>query len=128
MKAGSDMYPTDLREQLEVDQWALHGQSTFQTGLTPIRHLLNRVPGDNTTAMDFWYKRAERLYETLNLRLDGRSYVALDRYTVADVPHFIAVDEHESCNIDLARYPNVKRWYEAIMARPAVQRGLEHVG
>lgn len=127
-KAGNDMYPSEPREQIEVDQWALHGQSTFQTGLSPIRHLLNRVPGDNPTAVEFWQKRAERLYETLNLRLDGRDYVAVDRYTVADVPHFIAVQEHESCNIDLDRYPNVKRWYETILARPAVQRGLAEVG
>jgi GST-like protein len=127
-KSGNGMYPTDPREQLEVDQWALHGQSTFQPGLSPIRHLLNRVPGDNQSAKDFWYKRAERLYETLNLRLDGRGYVALDRYTVADIPHFVAVDEHDSYNIDLGRYPNVQRWYETIRARPAVQRGMEEVG
>ena len=69
-----------------------------------------------------------RLYETLNLRLEGRSYIALDRYTVADVAHFTWVNRYADQKIDLALYPNVKRWYETILARPAVQRGIAVVG
>ena len=127
-KTGNGMYPTDLRDRLEVDQWSLHGQATFGPGLTPIGHLENRIQGDNAGAKAFFRGRAERLYETLNLRLEGRSTIALERYTVADVAHFTWVNRHAYQKIDLARYPNVKRWYETILARPAVQRGLAVVG
>lgn len=123
-KTGNGMYPTDPGEQLLVDQWAMHGQATFGTGLTPITHLENRIPGDNAGAKAFFRGRAERLYETLNLHLEGKSYVALDRYTVADVAHFTFVNRHADQKIDLAHYPNVRRWHESILARPAVQRGL----
>jgi GST-like protein len=126
-KTGNGMYPDDVREQLEVDQWALHGQATFGPGLTPIGHLENRIPGDNAGAKAFFRGRAERLYETLNLRLEGRTYIALERYTVADVAHFTWVHRHADQKIDLARYSNVERWYRTILARPAVQRGLAPV-
>jgi GST-like protein len=120
--------PDDPLDQLEVDQWSLHGQATFGPGLTPIGHLENRIQGDNAGAKAFFRARAERLYETLNLRLQGRSYIALERYTVADVAHFTWVNRHAEQRIDLVRYPEVKRWYETILARPAVQKGIAVVG
>lgn len=127
-KSNNGMYPTDAAEQLEVDQWALHGQATFGPGLTPLGHLENRIQGDNAGAKAFFRGRAERLYETLNLRLEGRPYVAIGRYTVADVAHFTWVNRADDQKIDLSRYPNVKRWHASIAARPAVQRGLAPVG
>ena len=123
-KTGNGMYPNDPAEQLEVDQWSMHGQATFGPGLTPLGHLEHRIPGDNAGAKAFFRGRAERLYQTLNLRLAGRPYIALDRYTVADVAHFTWVNRHADQKIDLAPFPNVKRWYETVLARPAVQRGL----
>jgi GST-like protein len=127
-KTGSSMYPVDADERLEVDQWALHGQATFGPGMTPLGHLQNIIDGDNAGAIAFFRARGERLYETLDRRLEGRSYIALDTYTVADVAHFTTVNLFEYQKIDLARYANVKRWYETILARPAVQRGLAVVG
>ena len=123
-KTGNGMYPTDPLDQLEVDQWSLHGQATFGPGVTPIGHLEHRIQGDNAGAKAFFRGRAERLYETLNLRLEGQSYIALGRYTVADVGHFTWVNRYADQKIDLARYPNVKRWYQTVLARPAVQRGI----
>ena len=127
-KTGNGMYPEDPGEQLEVDQWSLHGQATFGPGLTPIGHLEHRIPGDNAGAKAFFRGRALRLYETLNLRLQNRNYICLERYTVADVAHFTWVNRHEDQKIDLAQHPIVKRWYETILARPAVQRGIATVG
>ena len=49
-KSRNGMYPDDPLEQLEVDQWSLHGQATFGPGLTPIGHLENRIAGDNAGA------------------------------------------------------------------------------
>ena len=95
---------------------------------TPIVHLEIRIQGDNAGAKAFFRGRAERLYETLNLRLEGRSYIALNHYTVADVAHFTWVNRYADQKIDLARYPNVRRWYETVLARPAVQRGIAVVG
>jgi GSH-dependent disulfide-bond oxidoreductase len=127
-KSNNGMYPTDPAEQMEVDQWAMHGQATFGPGLTPLGHLENRIQGDNAGAKAFFRGRAERLYETLNLRLEGRPYIAIGRYTVADVAHFTWANRAEDQKIDLSKYPNVKRWHAAIAARPAVQRGLAIVG
>jgi len=126
-KTGNGMYPSDPREQLEVDQWAMHGQATFGPGLTPIRHLELTLVDNNEGAKDFYRPRAEQLCGVLDRRLEGREYVCLDRYTVADVPHFSGVHANYPI-LDIDRFPNVKRWYETILTRPAVQRGLERVG
>ncbi|MCC6473501.1 MAG: glutathione S-transferase N-terminal domain-containing protein [Burkholderiales bacterium] len=126
-KTGSPFYPSDYREQLEVDQWLLHGQSTFGPGVSPLAHLENRIQGDHAAAKAFFRGRAERLYETLDLRLAGRAWLALERYTVADISHLPWVNRAADQRIDLARYPNVKRWLDAGLARPAVQRGLAPV-
>lgn len=126
-KTGNGMYPTDPREQLEVDQWAMHGQATFGPGLTPIRHLELTLVDNNEEAKKFYRPRTDRLFETLDARLAGRDYICLDRYTVADVAHFAPVYGNLPIT-DLDRFPNVKRWYETVLARPAVQRGLETVG
>lgn len=123
-KTGSDMYPTDPLDQLEVDQWALHGQATFGPGLTPLGHLENRVEGDNAGAKAFFRARAERLYETL----EGRAYICLETYTIADVGHFVWARRFDDQNMDITRYPNVEHWVETISTRTAVQRGLEVVG
>ena len=42
-----------------------------------------------------------------------------------DVGHFTWVNRYPQAKIDIGAYPNVKRWYEKIAARPAVQRGLK---
>ena len=51
--------------------------------------------------------------------------MAADEYTIADIAIFPWMRGAESRGIDLAQYPNVKRWFDAISARPAVQRGVQ---
>ena len=77
-----------------------------------------------------WYddgKRAHKMNTFTDFIACARHLVA-ERYTVADIAHVTWVNRSEESKIDLAKYPNVKRWHESILARPAVQRGLALVG
>ena len=58
----------------------------------------------------------------LDTRLEGRDFVA-DEYSIADVSIWPWVSRFEWQTIDLKRYPNVRRWYETVAQRPAVQTG-----
>ena len=60
----------------------------------------------------------------LDKRLDGREYL-VGEYSIADIASYPWLRSHEAQGQDLNDFPNVKRWYEAIEARPAVQRGVQ---
>ena len=59
----------------------------------------------------------------LDKRLGEAAYLA-DEYSIADIATYPWVARHEWHKIDLNDFPNVKRWYDTIGARPAVQRGM----
>jgi GST-like protein len=67
---------------------------------------------------------AKRLYGVLDKRLAEAAYLA-DEYSVADIATYPWVARHEWHRVDLAAFPNVKRWYDTIARRPAVARGME---
>jgi GST-like protein len=60
----------------------------------------------------------------LDKRLSEVTWLAGDEYSMADIITFPWIRNPERRNIDLATYPNVKRWHDAMAARPAVQRGV----
>jgi GST-like protein len=60
----------------------------------------------------------------LNARLEGREYLA-DGYSIADIATYPWVARYEWHKADLSEFPHVKRWFDAISARPAVQRGMK---
>jgi GST-like protein len=81
-------------------------------------------------ARDYGFKRyhdeTKRLYGVLDRRLEGRDFVATsDEPSIADFAILGWAWRHERHQVDLAGLPSVKRWYEAMMARPATKRGFE---
>src|SRR5260370_11897176 len=72
-------------------------------------------------AMDRYRNEVNRLYGVLNRRLADRPYLAGD-YSIADMASYPWVVPHERQGQNIADFPNVKRWLDAIAARPAVVR------
>ena len=66
---------------------------------------------------------AKRLYGVLDQRLATTAYLA-DEYSIADIATYPWVARHEWHRVDLAAFPNVRRWYDTIGRRPAVARGM----
>jgi GST-like protein len=75
-------------------------------------------------AIERFRKEALRLYGVLEKELGQRDYLA-GEYSIADIATFPWVGRHEGHHVRLEEFPNVKRWFDAISARPAVQRGME---
>ena len=69
-------------------------------------------------------KETARLYGVLDRRLAGRDFIA-DTYSIADMASYPWIVPHERQGQKLEDFPNVKRWYEAIKARPAVVAAYE---
>ncbi len=75
-------------------------------------------------AIDRFTNEVNRLHKVMNQRLGQSEYLAGERYTIADIATWPWVSNPERRGVDMALYPNVQRWYEGILARPAVQRGM----
>jgi GST-like protein len=104
---------------IEWTMWQMGGPGPI---FGQVHHFVKYNKGKAPYAEDRFLKEAHRLYGVLDRRLDGRGFVA-DDYSIADIMIWPWVSRFEWQTIDLNQYPNVKRWYLAIAARPAVQRG-----
>jgi GST-like protein len=115
--SGSDRYA--------VLQWLMFQMGSVGPMLGQAHHFRVYAPEKIPYAIDRYTKEAQRLYAVMNQRLGEAPYFAGSEYSIADMSIWPWLCYHEHQGIDLASYPHVKRWYEEIRARPAVQRGLE---
>ena len=74
-------------------------------------------------AIERYTTETRRLWSVLDGRLDGREFIAGD-YSIADIAIFPWTARYEWQGIALEEYPNVKIWFEALYARPAVKKGM----
>jgi GSH-dependent disulfide-bond oxidoreductase len=116
------LWPKDTRKRYEVIQWLM-----FQMGgVGPMFGQANyffRAQEKVPQAIDRFHKEALRLYKVLDQQLASREFLA-GEYSIADIATYPWVWRHEMHQIKLEDFPKVKRWYDAISARPAVQRGM----
>ena len=115
-KSGNGRYKV-----IEWLMWQMGGPGPM---LGQVHHFVKYNRGKAPYAEERYLKEAHRLYGVLNKRLDDREFVA-DDYSIADIAIWPWVSRFEWQTVDLKQYPNVKRWYETIAARPAVQRGVQ---
>ena len=73
-------------------------------------------------AIERYRNEAERLYGVLDKHLAGREHICGD-YSIADMACWPWVLTYKSQGIDLAAFPEVRRWYDALKQRPALRRG-----
>merc|ERR1712093_615233 len=70
-------------------------------------------------------KEVNRQYAVMDAWLSTHDFFGGDAYTIADIAIVSWAWRASKHKVDLAKdFPNVKRWYDVVMARPAVQRGL----
>ena len=114
--------PEDLRSRQECLQWLFWQMG----GLGPMagqNHHFNRfAPEKLPYAIQRYVKETARLYGVLDKRLADRSYVAGSEYSIADMAIYPWIDRHPWQEQNLDDFPNLKRWYLDIQARPATVR------
>ncbi|MDX1481386.1 MAG: glutathione S-transferase N-terminal domain-containing protein [Woeseiaceae bacterium] len=86
-------------------------------------HFLGYAPEKIPYAIERYQKETNRLYGVMDDRLADREFLA-DEYSIADMAVYPWVEVRWLHEIDIDAYPNVRRWFEAISKRPAVQRGM----
>ncbi|MFC3693982.1 glutathione S-transferase N-terminal domain-containing protein [Chenggangzhangella methanolivorans] len=118
------LYPADERGRTEVDEWLFWQMGGFGPMLGQVHHFRNYAPEKIPYAIDRYVNEANRLYGVLNDRLEGREYICGD-YSIADIACVGWAKLWDKQGQAIEDMPNVKRWLDAMLARPAVARGLK---
>jgi GST-like protein len=105
-------------------QWLMFQMGGVGPMLGQAHHFRIYAPEKIEYAVNRYTNEAKRLYGVMDRRLAEVEYFAGD-YSIADIAIFPWTRSHANQGIDLAEFPSVKRWYEAVDARPAVQRGVQ---
>ena len=114
---------TDPRVRLETLQWLMWQMGGWGPMLGQAHHFRRFAPEKSPYAIDRYTDETRRLYGVLDKRLAEGAYMAGD-YSIADIATFPWAARHEWQGIELADFPHLKRWYDAVAARPAVARGM----
>ena len=117
-------YPSDERRRVEVEQWLFWQMGGFGPMLGQTHHFRIYAPENVPYAVERYTNETNRLYGVLDKRLADREFVA-GGYSIADMAIMPWAKLWERQGQDIAAFPNVKRWLETLLARPAVQRGLD---
>ena len=111
--------PADMRGRKSVLEWLF-----WQVGgLGPMagqnHHFVQYAPERIPYAMDRYVKETNRLYGVLDTRLGKSPHVAGEDYSIADMAIYPWIVPHRRQQQELDTFPNLKRWFEAVAARPA---------
>jgi GST-like protein len=117
--------PKDLRGRYDVVQWVMWQMGGLGPMLGQNGHFRIYAPDPVPYAIDRYTREAERLYGVLDKRLEGRDHICGD-YSIADMACWPWVITYKRQGMDLdGKFPNVRRWYDALKQRPALRRGYE---
>ena len=120
-KTGMKFYPQ--RNKYIVLQWLMFQMGGVGPMFGQAHHFMRAKKDEIPYGSERYGTEAKRLYGVLEKRLSQAAYLA-DEYSIADIATYPWVARYEWHRVDLAAFPNVRRWYDSIGRRPAVVRGM----
>ncbi len=115
--------PGDVRGKYKALEWLMFQMGGVGPMFGQAHHFRLYAPEPIEYAINRYTNEAKRLYGVLDRRLGEVPFLA-GEYGIADIATFPWTRSHTRQGVDLADYPNVKRWFDTIAERPAVQRGV----
>jgi GST-like protein len=116
--------PEDVRGKYTALEWLMFQMGSVGPMFGQAHHFRNYTQEKLEYPIRRYTREANRLYAVMDKRLGKVDYFA-GEYSIADIAIFPWTRSHANHGVDLAEYPNVKRWFDAINARPAVQRAVQ---
>lgn len=118
------LFSRDPVARIETIEWLMFQMGGVGPMFGQAHHFLRQVKEPNPYGAERYTRETRRLYGVMNARLGKADYLAGD-YSIADIATYPWVARYEWHQVDLGEFPNVKRWFGAITARPAVERGMK---
>jgi GST-like protein len=116
-------YPDDERCRVEIDQWLFWQVAGLGPMAGQAHHFRQYAPETIDYAIKRYTREVGRLYGVMDRRLADRDYLAGD-YSIADMACVGWIAPHDKQGQDLTLFPRLKTWFDTVMARPAVMRGM----
>jgi len=115
--------PTDTAERFDVLQWLFWQAGGLGPMAGQLSHFVNYVQEDVPYAHQRYANEYDRLLAVMDVRLRNRAFLA-GEYSIADMASFPWVLPYRRLGNDLDNFPNLRRWFDTLKERPAVQRGV----
>ena len=116
--------PVEMQRKYEVIQWVMFQMGGIGPIFGQVHHFKRAAKEKVPYAINRYFNECRRLYGVLDSRLAGRKYIANDEVSIADFCTVPWVFRHDWQEIDLDEFTNVKRWYDNMLQRPALIRGM----
>jgi GST-like protein len=117
--------PTGDRARYEVLQWLMFQMGGVGPMLGQAHHFRMYAPEKLPYAIDRYTNEARRLYGVIDKRLSQSEWLGGAEYSIADIATFPWLRSWQNQGIVIEEYPHLKRWFDTIAQRPAVQRGVK---
>jgi|TARA_B110000467_G_scaffold157165_1_gene171574 GST-like protein len=117
--------PKEMEKKYEVIQWVMFQMGGVGPIFGQVHHFKRAAKETVPYAINRYYNECRRLYGVLDARLSEREYIANDAVSIADFCTLPWVFRHDWQEIDLTDFSNVNRWYDTMMQRPALLRGMD---
>jgi GSH-dependent disulfide-bond oxidoreductase len=111
------------RERYKALEWLMFQMGGVGPMFGQVHHFVRSAKEQVPYGIARYTKEKDRLYAVLDRRLGQSEYLAGD-YSIADIATYPWVARYEWHKTHLPDHPNVKRWFDTLSARPAVQRGM----
>ncbi|MGV2289410.1 glutathione binding-like protein [Trinickia sp. YCB016] len=117
--------PADPIARYATLQWLMFQMGGIGPMFGQTHHFRLYAPEQIEYAVNRYTNETKRLYGVMDTQLGKTQYLAGNDFSIADIASFPWTRSWKNQGVELDDFPNVKRWHEAIAARPAVQRAVE---
>jgi GST-like protein len=118
------LLPTETVARFDVLQWLFWQAGGLGPMAGQLSHFVNYVQEEQPYALERYSNEYDRLLAVMDVRLRDREFLAGD-YSIADIASFPWVLPYRRLGNDLDNFPNLRRWFDTLKVRPAVQRGVD---
>ena len=118
------LMPTDMKGRSRVMQWLMFQMGGIGPMMGQANVFFRYFPEKIPAAIDRYQGESTRLFRVLDSHLKDHEYLAGD-YSIADIANWAWVRTHKWSGVAMDDMPDLKRWTDAIRARPAVLKGIE---
>jgi len=116
--------PQSVRDKYDALQWLMFQMGGVGPMFGQAHHFIRAKKDEVPYGTERYVKEAKRLYGVMDRQLADHSFLAAGEYTIADIATYPWAARHEWHRVDLAEFPNVRRWFDTLSRRPAVVRGM----
>jgi GSH-dependent disulfide-bond oxidoreductase len=124
-KTHSPLLPAQGAARYTCLQWVMFQMGGVGPMFGQANHFANYAVEKLPYAIERYSNEVQRLHRVLEKRLSESEYLGGPDYSIADIATYPWMRNPERRSVNFDDFPNVKRWFNAIEARPAVQRGCD---